>query len=66
MPKATETVEAELFEQVEDEHGRTRLDRPFTAEEARVQDEQNMTRYFAERATRFGPRQVRNPTPERG
>lgn len=31
----------EIFEQVEDEQGRTRLDRPFTPEEAKEQDERN-------------------------
>ena len=30
------------FEQVEDEHGRTLLDRPFTPEEAAANDERNL------------------------
>jgi hypothetical protein len=34
-------TEIEVYEQVEDEHGRTRLDRPLTAEEARAQDERH-------------------------
>jgi len=32
----------QVFQQVEDEHGRLRLDRPFTAGEAAQQDAQNL------------------------
>jgi hypothetical protein len=44
-----------VFEQVEDETARTRLDRPFTAEEAKEQDSRNGERLQAGRTGRFEP-----------
>ena len=45
----------EVYEQVEDETGRTRLDRPFTAEEAKALDARNLERLTAGRTGRFDP-----------
>jgi hypothetical protein len=45
----------ETLEQVEDEAGRTRLDRPFTAEEAQAQDAANRERLEKGRTGRFEP-----------
>ena len=45
----------EVFEQVEDETGRTRLDRPFTAEEATELDARNRERLTVGRTGRFDP-----------
>ena len=47
--------ETEVFEQVEDEAGRTRLDRPFTAEEAKEQDARNREQLQAGRTGHFDP-----------
>jgi hypothetical protein len=43
----------EVFEQVEDEHGRTRLDRRLTPEEAAAQDACNAERLGPARAASF-------------
>jgi hypothetical protein len=45
----------EVYEQREDETGRTSLDRPFTAEEATAQDARNRQRLEACRTGRFDP-----------
>ena len=46
----------EIYEQAEDETGRTRLDRPFTPEEAKEQDARNRERLQAGgRTGRFDP-----------
>ena len=45
----------EVYEQVEDETGRTRLDRPFTAEEAKELDARNRERLTVGRTGRFDP-----------
>ena len=45
----------EVYEQVEDETGRTRLDRPFTAEEAKELDARNRERLTVGRIRRFDP-----------
>lgn len=45
--------ERQPFEQVEDERGRTRLDRPFTPEEATAQDADNARRFIENHARRF-------------
>ena len=47
--------ERAVYEQVEDETGRTRLDRPFTAEEAEQQDAENRERLEKGRTGRFDP-----------
>jgi hypothetical protein len=45
----------EIFEQVDDGVGCTRLDRPFTAEEAAAQDAANRARLEKGRTGRFDP-----------
>ena len=45
----------EIYELREDEMGRTRLDRPFTPEEAAAQDAANRERLEAGRTGRFDP-----------
>ena len=45
----------EIFEQVKDEHGRTRLDRPFTPEEAKERDARNRERLQKGRTGRLEP-----------
>ena len=45
----------EVYEQVEEETGRTRLDRPFTAEEAKELDARNRERLTVGRTGRFDP-----------
>ena len=45
----------EVFEQVEDEHGRTRMDRPLTPDEAKQQDAENRERLEKGRTGRFDP-----------
>jgi hypothetical protein len=55
MSKTKQTA-PEAFQQQQDAAGRTRLDRPFTAEEARQQDAEHVERFLRERARRFfGP-----------
>jgi len=51
----TSENETEVFEQVEDEAGRTRLDRPFTPDEAKAQDAENRERLDEGRTGRFEP-----------
>lgn len=46
-------ADQEVFEQAPDERGRPRLDRPFTAEEARAQDEAPQAAYVENRRQRF-------------
>lgn len=46
-------AEQEVFEQAPDECGRLRLDRPFTAEEARAQDEAHQAIHVENRRQRF-------------
>ena len=48
-------AEREVNKQTEDENGRTRLDRPFTAEEAKELDARNRERLTAGRTGRFEP-----------
>ncbi len=45
----------ETFEQVRDEAGRTRLDRPFTPDEAKAQDAENRAKLEKGRTGRFDP-----------
>jgi hypothetical protein len=45
----------EIFEQVDDGAGRTRLERPFTAEEAQAQDAANRAKLEKGRTGRFEP-----------
>lgn len=45
----------EVFEQVENEAGRTRLDRPLTPDEAKAQDAENRERLEKGRTGRFDP-----------
>lgn len=45
----------DVYEQHEDETGRTRLDRPFTPEETKEQDARNRERLGAGRTGRFDP-----------
>jgi hypothetical protein len=49
----TEPDEPEVYEQAEDDRGRTRLDRRLTTAEARAQDEENRERYLEGRRRRF-------------
>jgi hypothetical protein len=44
----------ELFEPIEDERGRLRLDRRLTPEEAAAQDEANRAAWLQDRRARFG------------
>lgn len=57
MPKPKQT-EPEVFEQVEDEQGRIRLDRQLTGEEAAAQDEENRRRLEENRKLTFARRHV--------
>jgi len=52
--KRQTTDEPEVFEQVQDAHGVTQLDRPPTPAEAREQDEANRRAFAEERGQRFG------------
>ena len=61
MAKQQQQEEPRVYEQTEDERGRTRLDRPFTAEEAAAQDAAHRERYREERAKRFGGGHGRTP-----
>jgi hypothetical protein len=46
----------EVFRQEADPHGRVRLDRPLTGEEAAEQDKRNRERYVEQRRRRFAGR----------
>ena len=50
-----ELASEEVFQQTEDEAGRTRLDRPLTPEEAAAQDAANRERLEKGRTGRFEP-----------
>lgn len=50
-----ELASEEVFQQTEDDAGRTRLDRPFTPEEAKQQDAENRERLEKGRTGRFDP-----------
>ena len=54
----TDPEQAEVFRQVQDPAGRTRLDRPFTAGEAAAQDVEHRLQHERERAGRFWPADV--------
>ena len=45
----------EVFQQIEDDASRTRLDRPFTVDEAKAQDAENRERLEKGRSGRFEP-----------
>jgi hypothetical protein len=52
-PQKPQQQSEEVFEQVEDERGRMRTDRPFTASEAQAIDEANRQAFLEARANRF-------------
>jgi len=57
--KAQEADEPKVYEQVEDERGRVRTDRPFDGNEALAQDERNRDRLEEQRRKRFIRRAAR-------
>ena len=61
-----QTTEAEqVFEQAEDERGRIRLDRPFSAAEAAAQDQANSIAAAEERRLRFATVEERRASRQR-
>ncbi len=70
MPKETQKAmqqekQHEVFEQVADERGRLRLDRPATASEALEQDAANREAFGRDRLRRFEPPLVDKTDDER-
>jgi hypothetical protein len=61
MPQQQKQSQAQsapdVYEQTEDEHGRIRLDRPLSAQEAQAQDQENRELYEREQKAKWQQRQ---------